>query len=61
MKSELKAEIVAACIRGSGGALSPFESREIVRVIAGDAARRERFMQKARALACKWQRSALRR
>ncbi|MDR3105691.1 MAG: hypothetical protein LBU96_14755 [Yokenella regensburgei] len=61
MKPVLKAEIVAACIMANGGAVSPFESRELERIIASRAANRERFLQKVRSPAWVWKKPAPRR
>lgn len=43
------AEIAAATIRKNGGRVTPYAVRDMERIIAADAARRERFIQKARA------------
>lgn len=49
-----KAVIVAALIERDNAELTPYLCRELERVIAGDAARRERFMQKVRSPEYHW-------
>lgn len=61
MKPEHLAEIAAASIRVNGGAVSPFDAREMERMIASRAANRERFIQKVRAPAFEWKKPAPRR
>lgn len=61
MKPEYLADIAAACIRADGGAVLPFDRREMERIIASRVANRERFMQKVRAPAWEWKKPAPRR
>ncbi|MFZ4217852.1 hypothetical protein ACEV6Q_08330 [Enterobacter ludwigii] len=61
MKPEYMAEIAAACIRAEGGTVSPYQSRELERIITSRAANRERFIQKVRSPTFEWKKPAPRR
>lgn len=54
MKSEYLAEIVAASIRVDGGTVSPFDARELERMIVSRAVNRVRFIQKIRSPTFEW-------
>lgn len=56
-----KAVIVAALIERDNAELTPCLCRELERVIAGDAAQRERFMQKVRSPEYQWKKPEPRR
>ncbi|KFK93333.1 MULTISPECIES: hypothetical protein [unclassified Serratia (in: enterobacteria)] len=61
MKPKHLAEIAAASIRANGGSVSPFECRELERLIIRSAENRERFIQKIRAPAYEWKKPVPRR
>lgn len=56
-----KAVIVAALIERDNAELTPYLYRGLARVIAGDAVRRERFMQKVRSPEYHWKKPEPRR
>lgn len=61
MKPKYLAEIAVAYIRADGGSASPYESRELERIIASRVANRERFIQKVRSPTFEWKKPAPRR
>ena len=61
ISAKQKAVIVAALIERGGAELTPYLSRELERVIAVDAARRERFIQKIRSPEYHWKKPEPRR
>lgn len=61
MKPEYIAEIVAASIRVDGGTVSPFDARELERMIVSRSVNRERFIQKIRSPTFEWKKPLPRR
>lgn len=61
MKPEDLADIVAESIRANGDEVSPYQRRELERIIASRAANRERFIQKVRAPTFEWKKPVPRR
>jgi hypothetical protein len=54
MKPDYIAEIVAASIRVDGGTVSPFDARELARMIVSRAVNRDRFIQKIKSPTFEW-------